>query len=53
MLTRGRFYAFELKRETGIVTAIQQETLKHILREGGMAAVLRHVDHLKLVLDEQ
>ncbi len=46
----GRFMAFELKAERGVVSRIQQATIERIRKAGGFAAVIRSLDELKEAL---
>ncbi len=43
----GRFFAFEVKTETGKPTALQEATIRKILAAGGTAAVVRSVDEVR------
>lgn len=47
----GRFYAFEVKTETGRATELQKATIRKILAAGGTALVVRSVDEVRAVLD--
>jgi Holliday junction resolvase len=53
----GRFYAFEVKTETGKPTALQEATIRKIRNAKGQAFVVRSVDEVRAVLtvpcDEQ
>ena len=46
----GRFFAFEVKTQSGKVTPIQAATIQKILAAGGMAAVVRSVDEVRAIL---
>ena len=46
----GRFFAFEVKTESGKVTPLQAATIQKILVAGGMAAVVRSVDEVRAIL---
>ena len=46
----GRFFAFEVKTESGKVTPLQAATIQKILTAGGMAAVVRSVDEVRAIL---
>ena len=46
----GSFFAFEVKTDTGKVTALQKATLQKILASGGTAAVVRSVDEVQALL---
>ena len=47
----GRFYAFEVKTESGKTTALQYATIRKILACGGNACVVRSVDEVRTVID--
>ena len=47
----GRFYAFEVKTETGKATELQKATIRKIQRAGGMAVIVRSVSEVRAVLD--
>lgn len=47
----GRFYAFEVKTESGKTTALQDATIRKILACGGNAYVVRSVDEVRTVID--
>jgi Holliday junction resolvase len=47
----GRFFAFEVKTQTGKVTKLQDATINKILAAGGVAAVVRSVDEVRTVLE--
>ena len=47
----GRFYAFEVKTETGKATELQNATIRKIQRAGGMAVIVRSVSEVRAVLD--
>lgn len=46
----GRFYAFEVKTETGKPTDLQKATIRKILKAGGVAVVVRSVDEMRTVI---
>ena len=46
----GRFFAFEVKTESGKVTPLQAATIQKILVAGGMAAVVRSGDEVRAIL---
>lgn len=46
----GRFYAFEVKTETGKPTDLQKATIQKILKAGGVAVVVRSVDEVRTVI---
>lgn len=48
----GRFFAFEVKTETGRLTALQEATIGKILATGGMAVTVRSVKEVRDVLRE-
>ena len=48
----GRFFAFEVKTESGKVTPLQAATIQKILTAGGMAAVVRSVDEVRAIFKE-
>ena len=39
----GRFFAFEVKNETGVPTALQEATIRRINAAGGVAVIVRSV----------
>lgn len=47
----GRFFAFEVKTETGKTTALQEATIRKILACGGHAYVVRSVDEVRTALN--
>ena len=47
---KGRFFAFEVKTETGRVTNLQKAIIERINRAGGVAVVVRSVDEVKDVI---
>ncbi len=47
----GRFFAFEVKTETGKPTALQEATIRKILAAGGTAAVVRSVDEVRGLIE--
>lgn len=47
----GQFYAFEVKTETGKVTALQNATIKKILACGGHAYVVHSLDEVRAVIN--
>ena len=44
---QGRFMAFELKSGKGVVSKIQQATIRNIRKAGGFAEVIRSLEELK------
>ena len=48
----GRFVAFEVKTASGKATKLQEATIKKILNVGGVAAVVRSVDEVKVILEK-
>ena len=46
----GRFFAFEVKTDTGKTTALQDATIRKILAAGGRAFVVRSVDEVRTAL---
>ncbi len=46
----GRFYAFEVKTETGKPTALQEATISKIRFAKGQAFIVRSVDEVRAVL---
>lgn len=47
----GKFYAFEVKTESGKTTALQDATIRKILACGGEAYVVRCVDEVRAILN--
>ena len=47
----GRFFAFEVKTETGKTTALQEATIRKILACGGHAYVVQSVDEVRTALN--
>ena len=47
----GKFYAFEVKTESGKTTALQDATIRKILACGGKAYVVRCVDEVRAILN--
>lgn len=47
----GTFYAFEVKTETGKTTALQEATMRKITDCGGKAYVVRSIDEVKRIID--
>lgn len=47
----GRFYAFEVKTETGKPTKLQEVTIRKILKAGGVAVIVRSVDEVRAVIE--
>jgi Holliday junction resolvase len=47
---KGRFFAFEVKNETGRVTNLQKAIIEKLNRAGGVAVVVRSVDEVKLII---
>ena len=48
----GRFYAFEVKTETGKTTALQEATLRKIRACDGKAFVVRSLHDVKTILND-
>ena len=48
----GRFIAFEVKTPSGKATKLQEATIKKILKAGGVAAVVRSVDEVMVILEK-
>ena len=48
----GRFYAFEVKTEKGKATALQEATIRKIQNAGGIAATVRSVDEVRVLLQD-
>lgn len=48
---RGKFVAFEVKTEKGKPTALQEATIRKILRCGGIAQIVRSVSEVRAVID--
>lgn len=48
----GRFVAFEVKTDTGVVSKLQEVTIRKIRDAGGTACVVRSVAEARKVLDE-
>ena len=46
----GKFYGFEVKTESGKLTALQEATMRKIQATGGIAVVVRSVEEVKAVL---
>ena len=47
----GHFFAFEVKTETGKPTALQEATIRKILKAGGTAAVVRSVSEVRALIE--
>lgn len=47
----GRFYAFEVKTETGKPTGLQEATIRKILNAGGVAVIVRSVDEVRAIIE--
>ena len=47
----GRFFAFEVKTDTGKTTALQDATIRKILSAGGRAFVVRSVDEVRTAIN--
>ena len=47
----GRFFAFEVKTDTGKTTALQESTIRKILAAGGRAFVVRSVDEVRTAIN--
>lgn len=48
LLWRGVFIAIEIKSDVGEATPLQLKRLKHIIRQGGVGAVLKGRDEVRL-----
>lgn len=48
----GRFYALEVKTEKGKATALQEATIRKIQNAGGIAAIVRSVDEVRVLLQD-
>jgi len=48
----GRFVAFEVKTASGKATKLQEATIRKILNARGVAAVVRSVDEVKVILEK-
>ena len=48
----GRFFAFEVKTESGRVTKLQEATIRKILAAGGIASVVRSVAEVQAVIED-
>lgn len=48
----GRFIAFEVKTEKGKTTELQKSVIRKINAACGLAAVVRSVEDVKLIIDE-
>ena len=46
----GRFYAFEVKTDSGKATKLQEATIKKILAAGGTALVVHSVDEVRIAV---
>ena len=46
----GRFYAFEVKTDTGRPTMLQEAVIRKILAAGGVALIVRSVEDVKAAL---
>lgn len=49
----GRFFAFEVKTQTGKPTTLQTITIQKILTAGGQAFIVRSVDEVRVILEER
>jgi len=49
----GKFYGFEVKTESGKLTALQEATMRKIQEAGGIAVVVRSVTDVKAVLERR
>ena len=47
----GRFFAFEVKTDTGKATALQESTIRKILAARGQAFVIRSVDEVRTAIN--
>ena len=48
----GRFYAFEVKTESGRLTKLQEATIRKILAAGGTALVVHSVDEVRIAISD-
>lgn len=48
----GRFYAFEVKNESGRLTKLQEATIRKILAAGGTALVVHSVDEVRIAISD-
>lgn len=48
----GRFYAFEVKTQTGRPTALQEATIRKIRAAGGTALVVRSVEEVRAIIED-
>lgn len=48
----GRFYAFEVKTETGRPTKLQEAVIRKIKAAGGAVAVVRSVDEVRAIIKD-
>ena len=48
----GRFFAFEVKTESGKTTALQDATIRRIFSCGGRAYVVRCVDEVEAIMND-
>lgn len=46
----GRFYAFEVKNDSGKPTKLQESTIRKILAAGGTALVVHSVDEVRIAV---
>ena len=46
----GRFVAFEVKTETGVVSKLQEQTINKITAAHGIARVVRSVDEVEEII---
>jgi hypothetical protein len=49
---KGKFVAFEVKNETGKLSALQSVTLKKIKVAGGVAVEVRSLDEVKKIIEK-
>lgn len=47
----GRFFAFEVKTDKGKPTALQEATIRKILKAGGTAAVVRSAGEVRALIE--
>ena len=47
----GRFYAFEVKTDSGKATKLQEATIQKILAAGGTALVVHSVDEVRIAVN--
>lgn len=48
---RGKFFAFEVKREDGVVSPIQKATIRKINRAGGIASPVKTLEDVQYIVE--